>query len=287
MFAVDSSIVTVAFRTLVADLDTTVALAGWALTGYALTQTVAMPVVGKLGEQFGEMRVFVISVLVFVVGSALCGLATSIYMLIACRILQALGGGGIMPSGVSIIARGFPESRAKMLGLFTSIFPIGGIIGPNLGASCWSTPPGGCCFWSTFPLGWSCCSCSRGRSAATIDRRARRPARKRRLDVLGGELFAGAMVALLMTLTFIAQDPSIVRTPTLWVMLGASGLFALFAWQERRVAELVIDLALVTRHPFAVVNVHNLLFGACVWENAFAVLRQRPIRHEPVRVARS
>ena len=85
--------------------------------------------------------------------------------------------------------------------------------------------------------------------------------------MLGAELFAGAMVALLMTLTFIAQDPSIVRTPTLWVMLGASvGLFALFAWQERRVAEPVIDLALVTRHPFAVVNVHNLLFGACVWE---------------------
>ena len=135
MFAVDSSIVTVALRTLVIDLDTSLALAGWTLTGYALAQTVAMPVVGKLAERFGQMRVFVICVVAFVLGSLLCGLATKIYFLIACRVLQALGGGGIMPSAVTIIARTFPESRNRMLGLLTSIFPPpGGIIGPNIGA---------------------------------------------------------------------------------------------------------------------------------------------------------
>src|SRR3712207_2727147 len=72
MFAVDSSIVTVALRTLVDDLDTSLAWASWTLTGYALTQIVAMPVVGKLAEQFGQMRVFVICVVVFMLGSLLC-----------------------------------------------------------------------------------------------------------------------------------------------------------------------------------------------------------------------
>ena len=161
---------------------------------------------------------------------------------------------------------GFPESRAKMLGLFTSIFPIGGIIGPNLGGLLLEHTSWRVLFLVNVPVGVVVLLLlarqirSYDRPSSEAPGQEATPGRARR------RLFAGAMVALLMTLTFIAQDPSIVRTPTLWVMLGASvGLFALFAWQERRVAEPVIDLALVTRHPFAVVNVHNLLFGACVW----------------------
>jgi EmrB/QacA subfamily drug resistance transporter len=266
MFAVDSSIVTVALRTLVVDLDTSLALAGWILTGYALTQTVAMPVAGKLAEQFGEMRVFVISVVVFILGSLLCGLASNVYILIACRILQALGGGGIMPSAVSIIARAFPESRNRMLGLFTSIFPIGGIIGPNIGGLLLEHFSWRVLFLVNVPVGLIVVPLL-ARQIAAYDRSSKAAkGPKRRLDLVGAGLFAGAMVALLMALTFVAKDPSIVWTPTLWLMVCASvALFALFGWQERRVAEPVIDLALVTRHPFSVVNVHNFLFGACVW----------------------
>ena len=266
MFAVDSSIVTVALRTLVVDLDTTLAWAGWILTGYALTQTVAMPVVGKLAEQFGEMRVFVICVVVFIVGSLLCGLSTSIYMLIACRILQALGGGGIMPSAVSIIARAFPESRNRMLGLFTSIFPIGGIIGPNIGGLLLENFSWRVLFLVNVPVGLIVVPLL-ARQMAAYDRDSHETTgSKRRLDVVGAALFAGAMVVLLMSLTFVAKGPEMIWSPTMWLMVAASiGLFVVFGWHERRVAEPVIDLMLVTRHPFAVVNVHNFLFGACVW----------------------
>jgi len=266
MFAVDSSIVTVALRTLVVDLDTSVALAGWVLTGYALTQTVAMPVVGKLAEQFGEMRVFVLCVVVFIVGSLLCGLASNVYMLIACRVLQALGGGGMMPSAISIIARLFPESRPRMLGLFSSIFPIGGIIGPNIGGLLLEHFSWRVLFLVNVPVGFVVVPML-ARQIAEYDRESREAGgRKRRLDVVGAALFAGAMIAVLMALTFVARDPAIVWTPTLWLTVAASiALFALFGWQERRVAEPVIDLALVTRHPFSIVNLHNFLFGACVW----------------------
>lgn len=266
MFSVDFTIVTVALRTIVLDLDTSLAWAGWTLTGYALTQTVAMPVVGKLAEQFGQMRVFVICVVVFMLGSLLCGLAPNIYVLIACRVLQALGGGGIMPSAVSIVARVFPESRSRMLGLFTSIFPIGGIVGPNLGGLLlehfsWRT-----LFLVNVPVGLIVVPLL-ARQIAAYDRRSTdASAPPRQLDLLGGGLFAGAMVALLMALTFVGQDPSIVRTPTFWLMLAASATFLiLFVRHERRVPEPVIDLGLVTRHPFLVVNIHNFLFGACVW----------------------
>ncbi|MFN8635581.1 MAG: MFS transporter [Chloroflexota bacterium] len=266
MFAIDSTIVSVALRTLVTDLDTSLALAGWTLTGYALTQTVAMPVIGKLAEQFGQMRVFVICVVIFMLGSLLCGLAPNIYVLIACRVLQAMGGGGIMPSAVSIIARVFADQRNRMLGLFTSIFPLGGIIGPNVGGLLLEHFSWRVLFLVNAPVGLIVVPLLI-RQIAAYDRRATdtaAPARK--LDLLGAGLFAGAIVALLMDLTFVGQDPSILHTPTFWLLLVASGaLFVVFYRHERRVEQPIIDLELVTKHPFLVVNVHNFLFGACVW----------------------
>jgi MFS family permease len=83
---------------------------------------------------------------------------------------------------------------------------------------------------------------------------------------VGAALFGGTMVALLLALTFVGQDASTVWTPTFWLMLAAgAACLVLFVRQERRVEEPVIDLSLVTRHPFLVVNLHNVLFGACVW----------------------
>jgi EmrB/QacA subfamily drug resistance transporter len=266
MFAIDSSIVAVALRTIVIDLDTSLAWAAWTLTGYALTQTVAMPVVGKLAEQFGQMRVFVICVVIFMVGSLLCGLAPSIYVLIACRVMQALGGGGIMPSAVSIIARAFPEQRNRMLGLFTSIFPLGGIIGPNVGGLLLEHFPWRVLFLVNVPVGFIVVPLL-ARQIAAYDRQAAGAVRAScRLDLVGAGMFAGAIVVLLMALTFVGQDPAIIRTPTFWLMIVASvALLFVFVRHERRVAEPIIDLSLVTRHPYMVVNIHNFLFGACVW----------------------
>ena len=98
MSSIDGTIVAVALPTLIEDLHASLVWAGWTLTAYALTQTVMMPLAGKLAEQFGQMRVFLGCVFLFTLGSLLCGLAPNIYVLIACRILQALGGGGFMPS---------------------------------------------------------------------------------------------------------------------------------------------------------------------------------------------
>src|SRR6185312_945681 len=133
MSSIDSTIVAVALPTLISDLHTSLVWAGWTLTAYALTQTVMMPLVGKLAEQFGQMRVFLVCMFVFTLGSLLCGLAPNIYVLIACRVIQAIGGGGFLPSAAGIVAREFPRNRDRMIGLFSSVFPIGGIIGPNLG----------------------------------------------------------------------------------------------------------------------------------------------------------
>src|SRR5207248_8212924 len=133
MFSIDSTVVSVALPRMQVDLSTSLVWLGWTLTAYQLTQTAVMPVAGKLSESFGRMRVFLVCIFLFTLGSLLCGLAPNIYVLIACRVLQALGGGGFFPAATGIVAQQFPKTRSRMIGLFASIFPIGAILGPNLG----------------------------------------------------------------------------------------------------------------------------------------------------------
>src|SRR5206468_187105 len=105
---------------------------GWTLTGYSLVTTVMMPLAGKLSENFGRMRVFLVSIGLFTFGSLLCAVAPNVYFLIVFRAVQAIGGGGVLPAAVGIVAAEFPDRRDQMIGLFTSVFPISAIIGPNL-----------------------------------------------------------------------------------------------------------------------------------------------------------
>jgi EmrB/QacA subfamily drug resistance transporter len=268
MFSIDSTIVAVALPTLIADLHPSLVWAGWTLTAYALTQTVMMPLVGKLAEQFGQMRVFLACVFVFTLGSLLCGLAPNVYVLIACRVVQALGGGGFLPSCTGIVAEQFPESRSRMIGLFASIFPIGGILGPNVGGAIIEHFGWREIFLVNVPIGILVVGlllrqarAPKPSSVAVIP--ARKPTR-RTIDVLGTLLFATTVVGLLTALTLLGDDPGLIRTPVFWLLIGGCALLlGAFVWQERRARDPVIDLSLVARHPFGVVNLYNLLTGAC------------------------
>jgi EmrB/QacA subfamily drug resistance transporter len=133
MASVDQTIVATALPTLQRDLHTQVNWSTWTITIYALGQILMMPLAGKLGDQYGRKRVFLTAVVVFTAASLSCGLAGNIYLLIALRFIQALGGGAFMPSATGIVAQMFGPDRDRALGLFSSIFPIGGIIGPVLG----------------------------------------------------------------------------------------------------------------------------------------------------------
>jgi EmrB/QacA subfamily drug resistance transporter len=261
MFSIDTTIVAVALPNMVADLHSSLALIGWTLTAYTLTQTAVMPLVGKLSESYGRMRVFLGCVLLFTLGSLLCGLAPNIYLLILFRVLQALGGGGFIPSAVGIVAREFPEQRGRMIGLFTSIFPVGGIIGPNLGGLIIEYASWRDVFLVNVPIG--------AVVLLVLLRRARSDREatvQHRVDVIGTLLFAGGIVALLSAITLLGNDVTYWRSAEFWALLAASAaLLATFVWHERRTPEPVLDLGLVTRNPFLAVNVYNFLFGAAVF----------------------
>jgi EmrB/QacA subfamily drug resistance transporter len=261
MAAIDSTIVAVALPTLVRDLDTTLVWASWTFTAYMLAQTIMLPLAGKLAEQLGQMRVFVGSVTLFTVGSILCALAPNIYVLIACRILQAVGAGGFFPSAIGIVAQLFPRTRSRMIGLFASIFPIGGIIGPNVGGFVIEQFGWRLTFLIGVPIGIMVVLLL-GRQALAKPVIAQ--GTSRRIDVLGTTLFALAIIAVLLALTFLGNDPTFIRSPIFWLLLVCSAsLTVLFVRQERRAPEPILDLSLVNRHPFLVANVFNVLTGAC------------------------
>lgn len=260
MFSIDSTIVAVAIPSMTRELHTSLGWIGWTLTAYMLAQTVMMPLSGKLSENFGRMRVFMASVALFTLGSLLCALAPNVYLLILFRVVQAIGGGGFMPSTVGIVAEEFPETRDRMIGLFTSIFPLGGVIGPNLGGLIIEHVSWRAVFMVNVPIGVLV--------TLALLPRLRRPEHttRRPVDLLGTALYAGAIVALLSAMTFLGGDTSFWRTPYFWALI-ATTVFLLFAfrWQEQRAVEPVIDLKLVTRNPFLAVNIYNFLFGAAAF----------------------
>ncbi len=148
-----NSMASVALSTLITDLDTTLVLAGWVLSGFSLVHTVAMPLAGKISDMLGRKRTFIAYTVIFIAGSILCALASNIYWLIGARIIQALGGAGIMPCASGIVSDEFPDDWPRYIGLFSSVFPIGMIIGPNIGG--WIVQEFGWryMFWFNIPFG--------------------------------------------------------------------------------------------------------------------------------------
>jgi EmrB/QacA subfamily drug resistance transporter len=260
MFSIDSTVVSVALPNMMDDLQTTLVWLGWTLTAYTLTQTAVMPLAGKLSEQFGRMRVFLACVFLFTLGSLLCGLAPNIYVLIACRVIQAIGGGGFLPSAAGIVAREFPHNRDRMIGLFSSIFPIGGIIGPNLGGFIVQTWSWREVFLINVPIGIVVFVVLLKQLGPPA------PQAERRIDIAGSLLFASAITSLLAALSLLGNDPSFIRSPAFWgLIVGSAALLAGFGWQEWRTPEPVLDLRLVFRSPFLAANAYNFVFGATVF----------------------
>ncbi|RBP98404.1 MFS transporter [Bifidobacterium aemilianum] len=133
MTAVEGTIVSTAMPTIVSDLKG-LSLMNWVFSIYMLMCAVATPVYGKLSDRYGRKRLMNIGLLVFVVGSLLCGISQSMIQLILSRVVQGLGAGAIQPLTFSILADIYPvEKRAQMIGLNGSSWGIASVIAPLLG----------------------------------------------------------------------------------------------------------------------------------------------------------
>ncbi len=261
MASIDAMIVSIAIPSFITSFDAPLSWVGWTLTAYQLVQVIVMPVTGKLSDSLGRKRVFLFCVGCFTVGSLLCGLAPNIGLLIVFRVLQAVGGGGLMPSAVGIISDQFGEKRNQAIGMLTSIVPIGGILSPNIGGwvlEHWSWRE---IFFVNLPFGIILFV---GTCLLLKEKHEKRPVQH--VDVPGLALFAGGLVAIMYAMTRAGTDTGLWRTPLFWGLLALGIAFLVaFVCYESRAREPIVDIELMFHGPFLPANVYNFIFGTCVF----------------------
>jgi len=262
MSSLDGTIVPTALHAIQRGLHSSINWTSWVITAYSVGMVLALPLAGKLNGWVGRRRFFLASVIVFAGASLCCGLAGNIYLLIALRAVQAVGGAGFTPSATAIITENFGEARDKAVGLFGSIFPVGSMIGPIFGGlfvSYWSWRG---IFFVNVPIGIlliALCLRYVPRDPARAER-ARRPA-----DLAGLGLLGAGTLALMLGVSYLGEPGASASSP-LFAAPAAAGLLALalFGRHIRRSADPFIAPRLIGGRGFGAVNVINILYGGAV-----------------------
>ena len=156
MSILDTTIVNVALRTLSHDLHSTIAQIQWVVTGYLLSLAAVIPLTGWASRRYGAKRVYLVSLVLFTAGSALCAVAASTTTLVIFRVLQGFGGGMIMPVGQLIMAQvAGPKRMGRVMGIVAMPAMLGPILGPVIGGTILSTSTGLGSSSSTSLSAWS------------------------------------------------------------------------------------------------------------------------------------
>ncbi|MGP4012441.1 MDR family MFS transporter [Streptomyces sp. 4N124] len=253
--ALDQTIVSTALPTIVSDLGGLDHLS-WVVTAYLLASTAATPLWGKLGDQYGRKRLFQIAIVIFLIGSALCGMAQSMFGLIAFRALQGVGGGGLMVLSMAIVGDLVPpRERGRYQGLFGAVFGATSVLGPLLGGLFTEHLSWRWVFYVNLPVGVVALAVIA--AALHVPHRAA----KHVIDYLGTFLIASVatclvLVASLGGTTWSWGSPQIVGLAVLGVVLVVA-----FVAVERKAAEPVLPLKLFRIRTFTLSAVISFIVG--------------------------
>jgi EmrB/QacA subfamily drug resistance transporter len=257
MASIDQTIVATALPAIEKELHSTLNWSGWTISIYALGQVIAMPMAGKISDMYGRKKVFMVSAAIFTVSSLCCGFAPNIAVLLLARFIQALGGGAFMPSATGIVSDHFGEQRDRAVGMFTSIFPIGGIVGPILGGvfvSYWSWRG---IFLVNVPIGIVLILLT----ARFIPASVLRPSS--RIDLVGIGLLAAMITTGMFGITYLGSGSVPLYSPFFIGGLVCAVVFGyLFIRHSKRDAAPFVPYRLLRGRGFAIMNLINYLYGA-------------------------
>jgi EmrB/QacA subfamily drug resistance transporter len=262
--ALDQTIVSTALPTIVGDLGGLDHLS-WVVTAYLLASTASTPLYGKISDLYGRKPVFRFAIVVFLIGSALSGLSTQMWQLVAARGVQGLGAGGLMALAFAIIGDVIPpRERGRYQGYFGAVFAVSSVAGPLLGGFFVDNLSWHWIFFINIPLGLV---------ALLVTDRAlhglKHIRREHSIDYLGALLMIAGVSTLLLGLVQGGQDGW--TSPTIVGLLTAgTALSVAFVWWESRASEPILPLRLFRNRIFSVSSgigfiIGFAMFGAIVF----------------------
>ena len=256
MGSIDQTIVATALHKLHQELGAPISWTSWTITGYSLGVVVALPIMGRYADQFGRKRVFLLMVVVFTGASLVCGMAVNIYMLLVARVVQSIGGGAFMPVAIGIVSDRFESDRDRAIGMFTSIFPIGSLIGPVLGGSiidAWSWRG---IFLINVPIGALLLILGRRYLPASP------PKETPHADVIGAALLGTTLIAMMYGITVLGGVHASFASPNFLIAESISAvLLVLFYRHARSIEHPIIPIHILKKLSFAKMNYIALVYG--------------------------
>src|SRR5690606_18105942 len=239
MSILDVTVVTVALPTFITEFETTYAIAAWTMTGYTLALATVIPLTGWAADRFGTKRLYLTALVLFVLGSLLCSVAWSIESLIAFRVIQGLGGGMLMPLGMTIMTHAAGPQRIgqvmAVLGVPMLLGPIGGPIlgGWLIDAFSWHW-----IFAINLPIGVIALV------AAVVVLPKDRPEPSQSFDFVGMLLASPGLALFLYGVSTIPEVGTFADKKVVIPVVVGLALLAGFVWHALRTTHPLIDLTL-------------------------------------------
>lgn len=273
MILLDGTIVNIAIPRIQRYYETSFSNIEWVMNAYILAFAVLLVTLGRFGDLWGRRKVFVSGMALFTASSLACGLAPTIYLLVAFRLLQGAGGAAMMPATLSIIAAVFPaDKRGAAMGVWGGVSGLATAIGPTLGGVIvqYVTWPAAADSWRWIFL----VNIPIGVAGVVLTLRmvpeSKNPSAVETLDLPGVGLISASLFCL--TFALIEGQNYGWTSATILGLFGAAAVaFALFFWREQRVNQPLIDFSLFRSLNFAAGNATGLLLSAAMMGAFFII----------------
>ncbi|WP_300348013.1 MFS transporter [Clostridium sp.] len=273
MGAIDSGIVSPARDVIANGLNVSQDASVWVITIYTLAYAVSMPIMGKLSDKFGRKKIYMVAIILFGIGSLLCGISdyvNSYGFLLGSRVLEAIGGGGIMPIAAAYIGTSFPvEKRGSALGMIGGIYGIATVIGPTLGSgilSIFGDKNWGFLFLVNVPISIVILLLATRLEENTSSEKPKK------LDILGSGILAILILSLMYGATnlkfydFANSIKSLDVWPYLLIFIIS---IPLLVWAEKRAEDPVINLSYFTNKEISITLILSLVVGCGLMATVF------------------